>query len=188
MLRMSECPACRSPLVAAPQRPALLGCGRCGGVWADVQTSKDIVEKLDAELAKLADIAADLAAKRVGAPLPEQGHVRCCPECGTSLDRVHKASTNLDVCNVHGTWFDRGELSRVIKTLEHENKLKDPKWRASNEYRVVEGKTSLNASGSDPGARVMETAGSAVAAAGAEVAVGAVFIILEGLLTAATRD
>ena len=185
---MKSCPACGSALVAAPQRPALLGCARCGGVWADVATSTDIVEKLDAELAKLADVAAELAAKRVGEPLPEKGRVRCCPDCGTSLDRVHQASTNLDVCTAHGTWFDRGELSRVIKILEHERKLKDPKWRASNEYRVVSGNTSLNTGGGDGGGRAMEIAGEAAAGAAGEFAVGFVFIVLESLLSAATDD
>src|SRR5215212_9366273 len=110
---MNGCPACGLALAAAPQRPALLGCGACGGVWADNATSKEIVEKLDGQLVELADTAAELAAKRVGAPLPSDARTRHCPECHGVLDRVRHASTNLDVCTAHGTWFDRGELSRV---------------------------------------------------------------------------
>ncbi len=123
---MKDCPACGSRLVAAPERAGLLGCNRCGGVWADSAIAKEIVEKLDAEIARLADTAALLAAKRAGGPLPPESNVRCCPECSRSLDRVHTASTNLDVCQSHGTWFDRGELSRVMKILEHERKGQGP--------------------------------------------------------------
>jgi Zn-finger nucleic acid-binding protein len=178
---MKSCPACRSDLAAAPQRPTLLGCSRCGGVWADNATSKQIVEKLDAELVKLADTAAELSAMRHRGPLPAKGGRRACPECQKTLANVHQASTHLDVCSEHGTWFDRGELSRVVKILAHERDLKDPKWRSSKEYRVVEGTTSLNAAGPAP-AYQGPSGGEVVAEVGAEVAVGAVFLLLESLL------
>lgn len=42
-----------------------------------------------------------------------------CPECHTPLHRfqVTRARVELDACGAHGTWFDRGELGKVLREL-----------------------------------------------------------------------
>jgi Zn-finger nucleic acid-binding protein len=177
---MKCCPACGQKLLAAPPRPTLLFCEVCGGIWTDNATSTIIVQKLDEQLIELSNAAADLSAQRVGEPLAPDVPGRRCPDCEGVLERVHRASTNIDVCTMHGTWFDRGELSRVVKILAHERNLKDPTWRASNEYRVVEGNTSLSGASSPTPYTGPSGADIAGDIAGA-VAIG----ILDGLLRAA---
>jgi Zn-finger nucleic acid-binding protein len=46
-----------------------------------------------------------------------------CPQCGAPLPgtaarlRVYVGGVEVDVCNVHGTWFDKDELHRIWAVL-----------------------------------------------------------------------
>lgn len=135
-----SCPACLGVLFAAPDRAGVHGCSACGGIWANNETSQLIAAVLDPALINLADIAATSAARRTCAPLPK-GKTRTCPECLAVLQRVNSASTNLDVCALHGTWFDRGELQRVSRVLDGDRDRQIP--RAPGEGKWVVGNTSL---------------------------------------------
>ena len=175
-----SCPACHGKLFAAPDRAGVLGCNACGGIWADIETSQLVAAVLDPDLVDLADRAASHAARSTkGAPLAGGG-TRHCPTCGEALSRVHTASTNLDVCMVHGTWFDRGELQRVSRKLDAERDLQIPRG-PQGEPTWVSGKTSLNASREAPpvdhGAVAADIAGG--------LAVEAGFMAIRTLLNAA---
>ena len=45
-----------------------------------------------------------------------------CPQCHTSMNRVNFGKVSgviVDVCKMHGTWFDAGELTRVVAFAAH---------------------------------------------------------------------
>ena len=106
----APCPRCKHPLEVAPGHdPRLHECPRCGGIFV---RSEHLSEMLcNAELG--------------GGPresglrpraLDEVRYVPC-PLCHGSMNRVNFGRVSgviVDVCKMHGTWFDAGELTRVI--------------------------------------------------------------------------
>jgi Zn-finger nucleic acid-binding protein len=83
-------------------------------------------------------------ARRFGLrPLDEVKYVPC-PLCHNSMNRVNFGKVSgviVDVCRAHGTWFDGGELTRVVafaagggltKTRAREQQEKKESVRASN--------------------------------------------------------
>jgi len=90
------------------------GCGSCGGIWVDNDGSRRIVQSLDTAVANLALRASEHATARPDtsrAGLP-------CPSCAQPLRRVRisRAEVDVDICDAHGTWFDRDELTSVAGT------------------------------------------------------------------------
>ena len=182
-MSVESCPACPGKLFPAPDRLGIHGCSACGGIWADNETSQLVAAVLDPELVDLADRAATAAARITKAPLPIAG-ARGCPECRALLVRVNAGSTNLDVCTMHGTWFDRGELQRVSRVLDGDRGRQIPRAPGAGEWVV--GNTALNA-GSSPGYAVDPSASATEVAAGvvAEVAFDAGVMVLTALLSGA---
>jgi len=151
---MRACPACGSelfPIGPAEERVGyranvrwfVIGCPSCGGVWTDNAASQRVASSLDPEIVAAA-VQAEEHAAQIGAPMPDDSKARVCPECGGALERVVTMGTHLDVCAKHGTWFDRGELWKVARALEHKRKLADPTWKSSDDMRWVQGSTALN--------------------------------------------
>ncbi len=136
------CPTCSIALFAAPTRPGVHGCGTCGGLWADLETTKLVAAVLDPELIELVDRAEGRRASS-GPLAPDVPGTRACPVCRAPLARVSIAATTLDVCSIHGTWFDRGELRRVSLKLDAERTLQIP-HTDQGPARWVTGHTQLN--------------------------------------------
>lgn len=109
------CPRCAVPLFAARRSGIRVdGCGACGGVWLATDDARRMLETRSR-------VAADLAATagRGARALAYKAGDAACPVCAVTLDRsvVPPGNTEIDVCAVHGTWFDRGELERVLDAL-----------------------------------------------------------------------
>jgi len=114
-----ECPACNAELQRASSHWEMLACLSCGGVWTDAQASRRIMTTVDRELVKIArDVAMQAAAERAITVASEGA--RRCPVCATAMTSVRAGHVTLDVCEAHGTWFDRDELGRLARNLEHE--------------------------------------------------------------------
>lgn len=63
-----------------------------------------------------------------------------CPECGVLMNRRNFGGTSgiiVDVCSVHGTWFDAGELAAVLAFVESGGPVQ-PKRPEPREPRKVE--------------------------------------------------
>lgn len=111
-----QCPRCRLPLhVGQTANVSVHACGQCGGLWLDRADADRMVHSLCEHALQLAESAASHALAKVdtdaeGIP---------CPVCQHPLarSRVDKAWLDIDVCSSHGTWFDRGELQRVARSL-----------------------------------------------------------------------
>lgn len=108
-----SCPVCAIPLFAASKDGYRIdACGKCGGSWmahADVRRMIDTSEKAPIELARMAD------SREV--PRPGGTDVRTCPECKGALVSEVLGGAEIDVCDAHGTWFDRTELQQVAIAL-----------------------------------------------------------------------
>ena len=119
--RMRPCPRCNIALVAhLVSDIAVDDCSHCGGVFID----RPAIEKLitDRQQSRADEL---LGAYRDIAPFPEptgdKMYVRC-PDCATMMNRkqfARGAKVIVDVCRDHGTWFDKGELPRVVDFVMH---------------------------------------------------------------------
>lgn len=108
----ASCPRCKAALFATTvHEVTLLGCGLCGGIFLDNDGSTAVTQRVDPEIAKLADRAATRGAGRL---VDLRAERVACPVCAASMSRVRAGGIDLDVCAAHGTWFDRDELHRVI--------------------------------------------------------------------------
>lgn len=127
----APCPRCRHPLEGAPGGDGgLHECPRCGGMFVAPKTLAEILVR--------AEVGGTL---RDGAPSSSRssslgggwsvdahpsghgggalGDVRyvMCPLCHASMNRVNFGRVSgviVDVCKTHGTWFDAGELTRIV--------------------------------------------------------------------------
>jgi Zn-finger nucleic acid-binding protein len=85
-------------------------CPRCGGMFVARDALADILCS--------AEIGGALAQVSSSAP-PALDEIRYlpCPQCHAAMNRVNFGRVSgviVDVCKTHGTWFDAGELTRVI--------------------------------------------------------------------------
>jgi Zn-finger nucleic acid-binding protein len=107
----APCPRCNKPLEAAAGDDARMHeCPHCGGHFV----SKDVL----AELLVRAEVSGPFAEPTKSAiPALEQVRYVSCPLCHSSMNRMNFGRVSgviVDVCKQHGTWFDGGELTRVI--------------------------------------------------------------------------
>ncbi len=107
------CPRCASKLFfGEADGVEMLGCGACGGIWLDNASARKVMSRYDEAVAELAQRASINAKVR-----PDVRAAVNCAECGAPMTRRQVADVELDFCGEHGTWFDAGELERVIEPL-----------------------------------------------------------------------
>lgn len=93
---------------------AVHDCGRCGGQFVEVAAFRDLLERhaVDSGVVRpRTDARAFVGPVRYVA----------CPVCCALMNRRNFGGTSgviVDVCAKHGTWFDRGELPRVLAFVE----------------------------------------------------------------------
>jgi Zn-finger nucleic acid-binding protein len=119
----APCPRCSSPLEsmmpapsqrwddAAPERDGRVHeCPRCGGLFVPREALVDILSRAERSGSSFAD------PRRALVRLEEVKYLPC-PLCRNSMNRVNFGKLSgviVDVCRKHGTWFDAGELTRVV--------------------------------------------------------------------------
>ena len=109
------CPRCNARLFGATKGGfTLSACGGCGGVWLGNEAAQRLVRAGSLEAVDLAEVAARHA-KVFAVPVGSGA----CPVCREALSRVVVPPTQveIDVCAAHGTWFDRRELTEVVKIV-----------------------------------------------------------------------
>lgn len=113
----APCPRCARPLeasarpVAGVEGALLHECPRCGGIF--------VPREVLAEVLACAERSGPFAAEVARAPLGALEEVRYvpCPLCRTTMNRANFGKVSgviVDVCKKHGTWFDGGELTRIV--------------------------------------------------------------------------
>jgi Zn-finger nucleic acid-binding protein len=109
-----KCPDCQVELRAFQAGAGrLLACGRCGGQLVTHGLLRALIEQREA----LGRAVPSLDAPR-GNPLSAPVRYRACPCCGQMMNRKNFGGSSgivIDVCSLHGTLFDRGELPRVLE-------------------------------------------------------------------------
>jgi Zn-finger nucleic acid-binding protein len=111
-----SCPRCGTPFFSGKVGHLdAMGCGKCGGLWLDNAGSSAVLGHYDIDAAQLAsqvDANAAEGASPLAAATPVTGQ---CPCCRTALQSVSYEGISLDFCAQHGTFFDRGELARLLQ-------------------------------------------------------------------------
>jgi Zn-finger nucleic acid-binding protein len=110
------CPDCKVPMsVMECGTGALHDCARCGGQFVEHDAMRDLIERhdrLDPHLGRRSIAAA---------PVDTRVRYVACPACGALMNRRNFGANSgviVDVCAKHGTWFDPGELPRVLSFVE----------------------------------------------------------------------
>ena len=159
--RARSCPRCDRPLVGQLVADVLLDqCDGCGGMFVD----STALERILAERRQArADALLGAPPPATATPASPGGRVYIrCPDCDTMMNRrsfARGAGVIVDVCRGHGTWFDAGELPKVVAfamaggleraaAAEAENRL-DQARRLDSERRSAQ----MLATPSDPLAR-----------------------------------
>lgn len=109
------CPDCKLALRAFQAGAGqLLACERCGGQMVSHGLLRALVEQREA-LGRAVPSRSDLPR---GNPLADRVRYRPCPSCGHMMNRKNFGGSSgivVDVCALHGTFFDAGELPRVLE-------------------------------------------------------------------------
>jgi Zn-finger nucleic acid-binding protein len=105
----APCPRCSLPLEGSPGGNGRTHeCPRCGGLFVPREALAEILCG-----AELGGVLRDGPQRRE----LEQVRYVACPQCHNAMNRVNFGKVSgviVDVCKVHGTWFDAGELTRVV--------------------------------------------------------------------------
>ena len=111
------CPRCAASLEGSAGHDGLLACTDCGGVFVSH-------DELDAAL-KRQKKSASLDARTGATSTAEEVRYLACPTCGDRMSRSlfgKRSGIVVDVCKIHGTWFDSDELSRAAAFAESQAK------------------------------------------------------------------
>jgi len=140
------CPRCQVGLFAVKAKDVTVqGCGVCGGIWLDNAGSVAITQHVDPQIGVLA-----ARAERNAAMHTRPGDEKLdCPICHQQMRRVNAAQlAELDVCAAHGTWFDPGELRRVMSA--YHSKDDDPLAPIAGKRDLTEQKLAALAAANEP--------------------------------------
>lgn len=112
-----KCPRCRAGMASTTiGATSVLECEKCLGLWVDVQSFEKICADREQQSAVLG-VAGQAPSK---GPFESKVHYVPCPECSQLMNRMNFARCSgviVDMCKLHGTWFDRDELSRIVEFI-----------------------------------------------------------------------
>jgi Zn-finger nucleic acid-binding protein len=138
-----KCPRCEiglRPVAAGKQ--SLNVCDRCGGFWVDKSTFQDICTKQEDQEAVLGFQLEPPAPPGAREQKTRRAYIPC-PQCGKLMNQKNFSDCSgviLDWCRDHGSWFDKGELQRIV-TFIRSGGLR--KAREREESRLQERESSL---------------------------------------------
>jgi hypothetical protein len=138
-------------------------------VWLDILVSQAVAQHADAMLLSRVERIASQAA-----PFARLVDRPACPVCSASLARARVGEVDVDVCNMHGTWFDREELHAVARVFEAE-RAKAQAGAAAPRPLIAPCLTPSDVQTASYGAMDESTAGSVAA----DVTVGLVGFLIE---------
>jgi Zn-finger nucleic acid-binding protein len=138
------CPRCRVEMESVLiGKTHLEECPHCEGVWADADAVRQICQDQEQQAAVLG-MPTSQTAQSVG--IEEHIHYIPCPVCKELMNRVnfaHCSNVIVNVCNRHGTWFDKDELQRVVEFIRAGGIEKE---RAQEVENLAEQKRQVQAS------------------------------------------
>lgn len=116
MTATTPCPRCGTELgERLSGRAKLLACRDCGGVWLTPDSARKVVEHIHGALSLV--VLSERVAGASQRPVDDRVKTVCCPFDAEPLERVKVDGVDVDVCKVHGTWFDAGEVRRIANAF-----------------------------------------------------------------------
>ena len=113
------CPRCGTDLEAVVIGGSKVReCSKCDGLWTDAETLRQICTDQEKQSAVLG-LPTQLPPND-GVAIEQQIRYLRCPVCGDMMNRINFANFSgviVDVCRMHGTWFDRDELRRIVEFI-----------------------------------------------------------------------
>lgn len=97
-------------------------CSACAGTWLSTTVFADLC--MNREERGVAMTLVGARSTGMASPADRSGAVTRylpCPACSKLMNRsnfAHRSGVLVDVCKGHGTWFERGELTRVLTFIE----------------------------------------------------------------------
>jgi len=99
-----RCPDCQLSLRSMEERGTIFSrCPKCQGLWFESAAFWSLFREAQPDVEQT-----ELMIHNDGTPR------RPCPECGQDMDIGWINLLQLDQCEQHGIWFDRGELERAL--------------------------------------------------------------------------
>jgi Zn-finger nucleic acid-binding protein len=92
-------------------------CPKCEGLWVDMVSFQEICSDQEDQAAVIGMPMSIPDPKADGDLAIEPVRYRPCPVCHQLMNRVnfsHCSHVVVDVCQKHGTWFDKDELRRIV--------------------------------------------------------------------------
>jgi Zn-finger nucleic acid-binding protein len=111
----APCPRCTKPLGSTPEG-GVCECLACGGLFVDHTAFAALAAERDAEARPYAGLAPPPPMSATDVDV----HYVKCPVCTKVMNRINfgrRSGVVVDVCGLHGTWFDAGELTRVLEWI-----------------------------------------------------------------------
>jgi len=153
----SPCPRCDKPLRTTPES-GVFECAACGGLFVD--------HTAFAALAHEKEVAAQVYGGAAAPPsrvstIEAEVHYVKCPACREVMNRINfgkRSGVIVDVCGLHGTWFDPGELTRVLEWISsgglaaeraRERTDHTREWHEAQRKRALEAHDVLEQHGGD---------------------------------------
>ncbi|HEY3500470.1 MAG TPA: zinc ribbon domain-containing protein [Polyangiaceae bacterium] len=111
-----ECPECRSRFAAYGGHGGVLGeCETCGGQFVEHSLLEELLERREVHR------PVSRTAPPPENPLKKPVRYLKCPSCQAMMNRNNFGGTSgivVDVCALHGVWFEAGELPRVLAFVQ----------------------------------------------------------------------
>ena len=158
----AECPRCTQPLRARLVGDLVIDeCGGCQGVFLDrVAVDRIVTDRRQAR----ADTLLGVLGKPTVQPQTGRLYVKC-PTCTKLMNRRQfalGAGIIVDVCREHGTFFDAGELPRIIEFvmrggLEQAEKIEIERLRSRAKREMQEAREAKNDGGGAVGFAPIES-------------------------------
>jgi Zn-finger nucleic acid-binding protein len=155
----APCPRCGEPLSMATggaademRTSSIYECTKCGGLFVDSHTLDELIAR-EADPAHRVGLLPGHHVPSVTSPHQndEVVYVKC-PMCHTIMNRVNfgkRSGVIVDVCKLHGTWFDSGELTRAIEFVAkgglEETKKRDAEVNEENKKELARAAAEMQA-------------------------------------------
>jgi Zn-finger nucleic acid-binding protein len=111
---MLSCPVCAGELAGTIVQPLMAYvCAPCGAIWLSNRAGHTALKRYNPGLLRLAVQVAENART----PSRDAGQTRACAECREAMrvTPMWNERVVIDVCDEHGTFFDPGELRKVLE-------------------------------------------------------------------------
>ena len=115
------CPRCKIGLEPIKVgKTNLRECPKCEGLWVDMASFQEICSDQEDQAAVIGMPLSIPDPKADGDLAIEPVRYQPCPVCKQLMNRVnfaHCSHVVVDVCQKHGTWFDKDELRRIVEFI-----------------------------------------------------------------------